>query len=294
MKLKNVFVKGVCLISIGIATAISSCTDENRLTLQDTQDITEEAIIDSYFQDMDDMAGVAVGSPSDNDFSGGRTSATVVIEDDRFTCSGIVLTVEPGVTSNAENPNGVLTVDFGDGCKDVRDNIRTGKIFFAYSGWRFKPGSTVTTTTQNYTINGIKLEGTRTLTNVIGSTTEAPKFTVVLVNGKAIFTDATEATRESTITWQWNKVGTIDLKDDYLLIDQSSKASGTTRGGRHYDVSFSKALKFNRFCGGIPVEGVKKYVIEKDKDIVIDYGDGTCDKKISVTVNGITRSLTVN
>ncbi len=280
------------LACIGAASLVSSCTDENRLTLEDTQDITEEAITDTYFQDMDDMAGVAVGAPSDDDFSGGRVSTTITIQDDRFQCNGIVLTIEPGSESTPNEPYGVLTVDFGEGCTDLKGNIRSGKLIFTYSGWRFQPGSTVTTTTDNYYINGIKLEGTRVLTNVTGSTTGTPKFNVVLTDGKATFTDATVATRESNITWQWKRGTTV--ADDFLLIDQSSTANGVTRGGRTYEVSLTKALTFKRFCGGMPVEGTKKYIIDGDKEIVIDYGSGECDKKIVVSVNGITRSLTVN
>jgi hypothetical protein len=293
MKLKNLFVKCMSFACIGAATLLYSCSEEDRLTLQDTQDITEEAITDSYFQDMDDMAGIAVQSPSDTQFSGGRVSTTITITDDRFQCDGIVVTVVPGPNSTLDVPYGVLTVNFGaTGCTDLKGNIRTGKLIFTYSGRRFQPGSTVITTTENYTINGIKLEGIRILTNVSGSTTEAPKFNVVLSNGKATFADATTASRESNITWQW--VRGAALADDYLLIDQSSTASGTTRGGRTYAVSLTKALKFKRFCGGIAIEGVKKYLIDNTKNIVIDYGDGECDKKIVVTVNGITRSLTVN
>ncbi len=295
MKLKNVFGKTLSLICFGAAVLVSSCMDEDRLTLQDTQDITEEAVTDSYFQDMDDMAGVAVQSPSDDQFSGGRVSTTITISDDRFQCDGIIVTIVPAENSTIEIPKGVLTVDFGvTGCTDLRGNIRTGKLIFTYSGWRFQPGSTVITTTDNYTINGIRLEGTRTLTNVTGSTSDAPKFNAVLVNGKATFVDLSVATRESNITWQWNKGVVLDLTDDYLLIDQSSEANGVTRGGRNYEVSLTKALKFKRSCGGIPVEGIKKYLIDGDKEIVIDYGDGTCDRKIVVTVNGITRSLTVD
>jgi hypothetical protein len=298
MKLKNWLVKNMFLACIGAAVLVWSCMDEERLTLQDTQDISEEAVTDSYFQDLDDMAGVAVGSPNEADFSGGRISKTITITDDRFQY-GVVVTIEPDANSTIESPKGVLTVDFGTtGCVDAKENIRQGKLIFTYSGWRFQPGSTVITTVDNYTINGIKLEGKRTLTNVTGSTETSPKFNVILEDGKATFPDATStfATRKSNITWQWNRSNTPYLTDDFLLIAQGSEASGVTRGGRNYEVSVTEVIKFKRFCGGIPVDGIKKYLIEGDKEIVIDYGadDGTCDRKIVVIVNGVARSLTVD
>jgi len=291
--MKNLFVKIASISLIGGVLLVSSCNEEDRLTLSDTQDITEEAITDSYYQDIDDMAGVAISAPTENQYSGGREATTITIQDQRFNCAGIVVTVVAGANSTLDTPQGVLTVDFGaTGCADLRGNIRTGKVTFTYNGRRFIPESTVVTTTDNYTINGIKLEGTRTLTNVSGSTSDAPRFNAVLVNGKAtLLADGTTAERESNITWSWKRQP--NPADDYLEIDQSSTASGTTRAGRDYSVSLTKALKYKRFCG-IAVEGIKKYVVDGTKEIVIDYGDGTCDKSVVITVNGVTRNLSVD
>src|SRR5512145_2651881 len=93
MKINNAFGKIAALSLIGGVMLITSCNDEERLTPSDTQDITEEAITDSYFQDMDDMAGVAMNTPSDTQYSGGRSATTITIEDQRFNCPGIVVTV---------------------------------------------------------------------------------------------------------------------------------------------------------------------------------------------------------
>ena len=53
-----------------------SCKEEDRLTIADTQEVTEESVTDSYFLDMDDMATVAIGTPSNDQYSGGRTAST--------------------------------------------------------------------------------------------------------------------------------------------------------------------------------------------------------------------------
>lgn len=287
MKIANLFAKIVSLSLIASIGVISSCKEEERLTASDTQDISEEALTDSYFQDMDDMGGVAIESPDDNQYNGGRTSGTITVSDDRFKCAVVIIEA----TGTIDNPQGLITVDFGVGCVDNRLNVRKGKLKFAYSGKRFQPGSTVVITTENYSINDITLEGTRTSTNVQGSTSDAPKFNVVLANGKATFPDGSMAERESNITWEW--IRAANPSDDYLLIDQQSWASGTTRGGRTYDVTLLEGLKYKRFCG-IAVDGIKKYVIDEEKEIVIDYGDGTCDKSVTITVNGVTRNITVN
>jgi hypothetical protein len=293
MKMNNLNGKITALVVIGVISLLTGCQDEDRLTVADTKDIVEEALTDSYFQDMDDMAGVAINAPTEDAYnSGGRVATTITITDERMSCDGIVISIEPRDGSTLDTPRGVMVVDFGiTGCPDARGNIRTGKIIFTYEGKRFQPGSTVVTTVDNYTINGVKLEGTRTLTNVTGSNTESPRFNAVLENGKATFvTDGTFAERESNITWQWHRGQTF--ADDYLEIDQSSTANGVTRAGRTYAVSLSKALKYKRFCG-IAVEGIKIYVIDGSKKITVDYGDGECDKKVTVLVEGKASSLTI-
>jgi hypothetical protein len=287
MKLTNLFAKIVALSLVAVSGFISSCNEEERLTASDTQDITEEAITDAYFQDTDDIGGVVIESPNDDQFSGGRSAGTITITDDRCKCA--VVTIEASGT--LENPQGLIVVDFGAGCTDNRLNTRKGKLKFAYTGWRFVPGSKIVMTTENYYINEVKLEGTRTSTNVQGSTTDAPKFNVVLTGGKATFPDASIAERESNITWEW--IRAANPSEDYLIIGQQSEAHGITRGGRSYDVSLVEALKYKRFCG-IAVDGIKKYIIDEDKEIVIDYGDGTCDKSVTITVNDVTRNITVN
>ena len=53
---------------IACVLILSSCKEDEepqRITLQDTADLTDEAVTDAYFQDIDDMAGVAIESPSD-------------------------------------------------------------------------------------------------------------------------------------------------------------------------------------------------------------------------------------
>jgi hypothetical protein len=289
----NILLKKSSILMIAAISFITSCNEEERITAQDSQDISEEAVTDSYFQDMDDMAGVAVESPSTTEYNGGRAQSTFQVSDTRFRCDGtpLTLTLTRGANSTPEAPNGVITVDFGSGCTDLRGNTRAGKLTFTYNGRRFMPNSTVIVTGENYTINGIKLEGTRTLKNVTGSTDASPKFNAVLTGGKATFEDGSQATRESNITWQW--IRATNPTDDKLIIDQSSTASGTTKAGRNYQVSLLEQLEYKRFCG-IAVSGIKRYIVNGEKEITVDYGDGECDKEVTVTVNGVVRNIRVN
>lgn len=290
MTLKSKVLKSSAM-AVALVVAMWSCKEDEpgRITVQDTADLSDEAVTDAYFQDVDGLGGTAIEAPDNTQYSGGRTSGTIVIEDNRFQCA--VVTIERDASSTPNSPSGVLTVDFGtSGCQDVKGNVRKGKLIFTYHGDRFTPGSTVVTTTENYFINGVQLEGVRTRT-LESRTAEALRFNVVLQGGKATFQNGLFATRESDITWQWNKA--VDPADDNLQIEHTSTASGTTRGGRHYEVALLQDLIYQRGCG-IAVSGIKHYTIDGAKEITINYGDGSCDQAFSVTANGVTRDISLN
>jgi hypothetical protein len=241
---------------------------------------------------MDDIAAVAILAPTDDQYkNGGRVNTEIAVTDQRI-CEGAVVTLTKGEGSTIENPKGMITVDFGTtGCKDSNDLIRTGKIMFTYSGKRWTPGSTIVTTVDNYAINGIKLEGTRTVTNAQNSSITAPRFNIKLVGGKATYTDNTVAERQSDINLEW--IISLNHSNDLLVVDASSTASGKTKGGRTYSVAVLKDLKYKRFCG-LATEGIKKYTISGSPEIQVDYGNGVCDKMVLVTVNGVSKTVRFN
>lgn len=281
-----------CVLITALVTTIS-CQDEDRISNEDLQDISEEALTDSYFQDVDDMSAVAVQAPEETEFNGGREKTTIEVNDSRFNCGGqpLLVTFERLEGSTVAVPKGRMIVDFGAGCTDLRQNTRKGKIIITFTGRRMQQGSTVVTTFENYSINDIALTGVRTRTNITASEQGAPKFNVVLEDGKAVFPDGLEATRESDITWTW--VRAQNPSDDQLIIDPSSTAEGTTRNGRSYEVSLLEELVYKRFCG-LAVSGIKQYQVDNDKVITIDYGDGNCDREVTITVNGVTRNVSVD
>jgi hypothetical protein len=282
--------RGSLLTAFAIV-ALAACDKEEieRITLSDTSDVGEESTVDSYYQDLDDLGNVAIDAPTDAEYSG-RVATVITVTDQRL-CDGAVVTIEPGENSTAESPYGVLTVDFGTtGCTDLKGNVRKGKLIFTYSGWRWQTGSTVVLTTNNYSINGVKLEGTRTSENVTPSENDPLKFHVTLENGKATFPDNTVSLRESDIYWSW--IRGANPSQDKLIIHDNSTANGTTRGGRTYVVTLLEQLEYQRYCG-MAVSGIKKYVIDGERQITIDFGNGTCDRTLVIEVGGVSKEITI-
>lgn len=279
---------------LGIAV---SCTDESAQLQQEAADIAEDAITDYYFEDADDMTGLAL--LADNATDGGRVAdgpRVITITDPRFNCTGVVITITMDAASTPNVPKGVIVIDFGSGCTDVLGNLRKGKIIITFNGRRFLPGSTVTTTFDGYSVNDIALSGVRTLTNVTASNVEAPKFQVQLADGRAVWPDGTEATREHCFVREWIRAAN-PLNDAMVVTqcgDAAVAASGTNRRGRAYTMSITAQLVYKRGCP-IAVSGIKQFTdVATSKVITVDYGDGTCDRIITITVDGNTRNVNVS
>jgi hypothetical protein len=241
------------------------------------------------------MSNISIGGVSEQQYNGARTEGDPVTNlkdlDDRLKCATVTITR----TGNKDAPAGSILIDFGAGCTDSRGVVRKGKINVAYSGRRFSPGSKITTTFDGYFRNEVKIEGTHTLTNVQTALTSNPKFTVVIAGGKITFGDGKTITREQNFTREWQRASSPNA--DKWVITAGSKANGTNRNGKAYSMEVIADLVYSRACAisnkvFIAVSGTKKFTVD-GKVYTVDYGTGNCDNEITVTVNGVTKTITV-
>lgn len=283
-------VSAVMLIGLGLNV---SCSDDEPQFAKEANYAVEESNVDAYYADADDMAGVAVAESEETDglrlASGSRE---LQLDDDRF-CSTISVSVDVD-QSQPGLPVGDIVIDFGTGCEDGRGNIRKGKINVRFRGRKFRPGSSISIEFENYQINNVTLNGVRTLTNLETSTVAKPEFQTELVNGSVAWNGRT-VTREHCFVSSWNRGALVDPQDDVVTVtqcpDASVAAEGVNRNGIHYRVYITKSLQYKRGCP-IAVSGTKKFVeVDTGKEIIIDYGSGTCDASITLTVNGNIRNL---
>lgn len=284
--------------SASVLTAVLfmvSCEDRLDLTSSDSKNVQNEAQIDGFYEDADDMASMALiadtapltGAREDN----GRGIPKDRL-DNRFSCA--TTTLELASDNTPQVPHGYITIDFGtSGCADAKGNTRKGKIKVEYKGRRFSPGSTVTTTFENYSLNNVNIEGTRTVTNASTSTDSAPQFTIKLTNGKATWPDGTTATRNSERTRKWNRTAN-PMTDSWEV---TGNADGTNRDKKTFSMTITKPLVYERECAisariFMAVEGTKELTVD-GKKITIDYGSGECDRKVTITINGVSQEVEV-
>jgi len=302
MKTISFFNRALTLAAIVSLGTVISCTEDNLALQQEAADVAEDAITDYFFEDADDISSLVLLADDGPD-TGERTATSrqITVTDPRFNCAGIVITITMDDESTSNVPKGSIVIDFGTtGCADVLGNVRKGKIIINFTGRRFLPGSIVVTTFDGYSINDIQLSGVRTLTNITESSESAPKFQVELENGKAVWPDATEATREHCFVRTWQRGGNPSL--DAMVVDKCTNndswphdytATGENRRGRAYTMTILEPLVYKRGCP-IAVEGVKQFVdVATGKVVLVDYGDGACDRIITISVDGNSRSVNV-
>lgn len=291
MKTRNFFKKGAYLGAAALMAVMLSCQQnslDQGLNSNVANNVQSEAITDTYQGEAQDMTSLAVNNTSET-MTGRSSESSREVKgmgdiDDRFTCAVVTHTKDPN--SSSVQPMGTITIDFGTGCADKRGNTRKGMIIITYSGRRFMPGSSIITTFKDYFRNDVQVEGTHTITNIAPTLLDYPKFQIVITGGKLTFPDGRTATREQNLTREWQR-GPSPLTDKWVV---DGKASGTNRNGKNYTMEITKSLVYSTACRYsdkvfIPVAGVKHLVVDS-KDITIDFGDGTCDNKVTITING--------
>ncbi|TRX52455.1 hypothetical protein FNH22_22365 [Fulvivirga sp. M361] len=276
--------KKTLLHSLLVLVVFTSCDPESdEANLNSDLDVTavNEAEIDAVYEDIDDLS--IVNFESVTDAMNGRVAEE---EDDRL-CDNVV-------SFEGDRNEGTITIDFGEGCVDPNGNVRKGKIVIEYNGPKFQPESEIVTTLIDYSINDIAIEGVRTLENISTSTEDFPTFHILLEGGKVTWPDETFATREVDRVRVWKRAR--NPREDAHLV--TGTANGMTRRGIQYDMEILDTLVYKRAClpsrrARIPVAGVKQIETE-NKVITIDFGDGECDRRFDVSIEGITEEVTVD
>lgn len=279
---QNISVLSRVVFLFTAALIFTSCGDDNSTEIANQADVESETSVEAYFEDVDDLSN-SVSNFSDASFSGRSVGL-----DDRLCAEAALFLLH-------ENPNDpdTIRIDFGTmGCTDPKGNTRKGAISMIFTGDR-KAGFSVVF--DGFYLNGVLMEGTRQVTR---TTFLPPTFNFTLENGKATWPDGTFATRTASGTRVFYRT-VSDPSLDSMVLKSGGTASGRTRKGNDYTMSISKDIVFKRSCMEspkrifIPVSGTKNVTVGS-KNMIIDFGEGACDKIATVTVDGVSKEITLN
>ncbi|HWB64188.1 MAG TPA: hypothetical protein VG603_11795 [Chitinophagales bacterium] len=261
----------LALISLALGGCIKKGTDYSALS-------KDAALSQSITSD--------VFKTIDNEAKNGNYSSTVGKTDGTYqsqvdTCATITL------NTNGGNFPMTLTLDFGSGCTDVYGVNRKGKLICTFSGRYTQQGSVITVTTDNYYVNGYKVEGTKTITNSGRNSDNKMYFTVVDQDGKITHPDGKVSTWTSNYTQTWiageGTTGLFGICDDTYSFDGTVQGVAVT--GDSYRLQSSSPLIKNACCYWVS-GGVIDIYVNNSMVASVNYGDGNCDATATVTYGG--------
>ncbi|GMQ29937.1 hypothetical protein [Algoriphagus confluentis] len=261
---------------------ISACSSEEDANptdqLNDTEETSQEMDLTATLEDVDE---VALTGFQRNGFTD-RTLVT--LEEDL--CERVKIEWLPNEKK--------MIIDFGEGCTSPRGVTRKGKIIVSYTGRYWAPGTVITTTFENYYVDDRKIEGIRVLTNEgFNANDRFFTFKTVVEGGKVTWPDGTFRTFESRQT----KRVFLPNENRGIIYAVDGGSRGVNRKGNSYVVEITSPLIFAERCirSGIrmPSEGVMLIRVETRGAIEIDFGSDTCDREVSITFNGTTRTVTL-
>jgi len=269
--------KLVLLSAAVLATLFFGCETEepvNQEELNQSQLAAEnEAAIEETFEAVDDIGFYgALLTPTN-----GRSAEDVEQKDTPLNCA----------VRTHDKANNTITIDFGDGCENKNGHFVSGKIIITYTDHILVPGAVQTLTFEDFYVDSVKVEGLRTRKNISEDLDDVLKFEITLKDGKLIWPDGSEATRDAR--WMVTRIRANNPLEDERHLDGA--AEGQTRNEVDYSVTITETIVFKRGCRPvrlfIPVSGVKVLTLG-ERQRTIDYGDGTCDRWVAVTSNGET------
>jgi hypothetical protein len=186
-----------------------------------------------------------------------------------------------------------IIVDYpATGCMDKKGRTRTGTLTVEVSADPKLKGSTIVVTPTNFTIDGIKVEGVRTWTNNGKDAAGNKNLNRVVKDGKLTFPNGKVATFDTNETLkQIAGAATPDDKTDDV-VEITGTRNGINRNGKAYSAEITTKLVKNFSCAHI-VSGIVT-ITNDTSSRSIDFGDGTCDDKATVTLaNGTTKEVTL-
>ena len=279
--------KNLLIVLLSFFTAIifvSSCRKKAEVDT-DTQAAEDNAIAEQSFGQASSTV-VSVGIKEE----GVKRLANPELTGNLY-CATVTVKSPSGFSIDSNNVDSFpkrVTIDFGSGCTDIDGRVRKGKILAEYTNRWSVAGAKITMNFQNYSVDNVSLDN---LTVVQVTNNGNYSHTTIISNGKI-----TSSSPAFTIEYSCNQTTKwiSGYNTDSLATDDvyeiSGTASGVNRKGQSYTTVIMQALRKEMNCRWI-TKGQVEITPEEKATRSINFGDGACDNKATVTINGNAREI---
>lgn len=274
------------VIIAGLALSIvSSCRKKEQEVDDEKDSVTENFLASNIANDLASISDEAAKSNNVTSFKTEETTALL--------SSCAILHFD---TINHLNPDSV-TVNFGTtNCLGNDGRTRRGSLLVIYNGKYKDSLTTITVIPQNYFVNDNGVSGIKTIKNLGRN---ASRNLVYQFNANITITKANNG---GTFTWnsvrqrEWiaGQTTLFNWLDDKYAITGS--ANGNNSNGRSFTSVITKPLirDMSIGCRKYFTSGVISHTPNNKPSRVIDFGDGSCDNKATVTINGKIYEISLN
>jgi hypothetical protein len=193
------------------------------------------------------------------------------------------------VTVSSETFPKEITIEYAGTCNEHHGHIMKGKIIIDISDSLTVPGSVETITYQDFYIDSMKVDLNAEITNIgknaDGNWVIRKEYDQTITRGDLV------CVRQNKETQEWKSgFETRDKSDNvYYLTGSGSVSINDTAT---YIKTITTPLLFDASC-----DYISSGVVELTKNgstAIIDYGDGTCDNKATVTIDGTTEEINLH
>jgi hypothetical protein len=284
MKRRSVFQAILLAFAVVSVLAIVGCTkdDDNNSVYQSSA--RDQAAADNLFSDVMNQVDLAARQLEDELPVAGQMKYSL-----DGGCATITITPWDTITWPK-----TITVDFGEtNCEGADGRYRRGIIQATITGHYLDSLTEVTITPMSYYVNDYKVDGLKTLKNLGHVTNGKMTFSIRVEYGTITDPEGGQFFWESDRIRVWTQgeeTAWPAVMDDVFEI--SGESSGTTRSGINFLIQSTQPLRIERTCEWI-VSGELEITPEGYSTRILNYGDGTCDDKAIVTVNGNTYNITL-
>lgn len=181
-----------------------------------------------------------------------------------------------------------MTIDYGSGCTSSNGITRKGSLSVTLSGKLRKPGTVISVTFNNYSVNGYLLAGSYSFTPVTGSN-GGLNYNITISNANITTPTGVIYTYSGTETFtQTAGIGTTTITDDAFSITGNFNYAGN---GNSISGTITSPMVRTADCPNITTGTIK--FTYKSLSGVLDFGSGTCDNIATMTVGRTTTSITL-
>lgn len=246
----------------------------------------------------DDLADTETTSATDNNICEGEfmrvlpTVNKIAIDEPgvhRLPSGNSVLSACPSVSVDTPNVFPItMIIDYGTGCTDSTDGkVRAGRIIVDMNMPWDSVGCVMTIRLDSFYVGAIHFEGTKTITRTANN-----QFHMVLNDGRC--------TKGGSAPWEilWNTDKTItwtsgsQSSSQNQVITVTGSNSGTDRNGTTFTSEITSPIVRDMSCSWI-TQGTVVLSPSGKADRTIDFGDGTCDNRGTIMIDGNTFEFTM-